>query len=45
MKSEENPEGIVFRVETAGEFRFMAKWVRQDHISGKYFNVVPYVDV
>lgn len=34
----ECPEGVVFRVENAGEVDFLAKYVRPDHVCGKYFS-------
>lgn len=35
--AQEQVEGAVWRVETDGEFNFMAKYVRQDKVNGKYF--------
>jgi hypothetical protein len=34
--AQENPEGLVYRVERKGKFDYAAKFVRQDHQSGKY---------
>ncbi len=36
FESEENPEGMVFRVERKGMVDFLAKWVRSDFQNGKY---------
>lgn len=36
FESEENPEGIVYRVERRGKVDFLAKWVRHDFPTGKY---------
>jgi len=33
---DDEPEGVVYRVERKGEFDFMAKWVRPDKVDGKY---------
>lgn len=33
---EEDPEGMVYRVERKGKVDFLAKWVRQDFQTGKY---------
>jgi hypothetical protein len=33
----DGPEGVVYRVETKGEFNFICKWVREDKEDGKYF--------
>jgi len=38
FESEENPEGIVFRVERKGKVDFLAKWVRKDFQTGQYLN-------
>lgn len=35
--AQEQVEGAVWRVETAGAFNFMAKFVRHDKVDGKYF--------
>lgn len=35
LYTNEQAEGMVYRVERNGEFDFMAKWVRQDFIPGK----------
>lgn len=32
----DKPEGMVYRVERKGKCEFLAKWVRQDFIAGKY---------
>lgn len=32
----EGPEGVVYRCETRGKFNFMGKYVREDHVPGKY---------
>jgi ATP-dependent RNA circularization protein (DNA/RNA ligase family) len=34
--AEEDPEGMVYRVERKGKVDFLAKWVRQDFEAGKY---------
>jgi hypothetical protein len=34
--SEENPEGMIYRVERKGRADFLAKWVRSDFETGKY---------
>ena len=34
--SNENPEGMVYRVERKGKVDFLAKWVRSDFEAGKY---------
>lgn len=34
--SEENPEGMVYRLERKGGVEFLAKWVRADFQTGKY---------
>jgi len=36
IKSKENPEGMVYRVERKGEVDFLAKWVRPHFEAGKY---------
>lgn len=36
FESEENPEGIVFRVERKNKVDFLAKWVRSDFKTGQY---------
>lgn len=36
IESEDNPEGIVFRVERKDKVDFLAKWVRLDFPTGKY---------
>lgn len=36
IKSQENPEGMVYRVERKGKVDFLAKWVRSDFEPGKY---------
>lgn len=36
IESDENPEGIVYRVERRGKVDFLAKWVRHDFEPGKY---------
>jgi len=36
IKSEDNPEGIIFRVERNDNVDFLAKWVRSDFETGKY---------
>lgn len=36
IKSHENPEGMVYRVERKGKVDFLAKWVRPDFETGKY---------
>jgi ATP-dependent RNA circularization protein (DNA/RNA ligase family) len=36
IRSIEDPEGMVYRVERKGKVDFLAKWVRQDFQSGKY---------
>ena len=36
FESEENPEGIVFRVERKGKVNFLAKWIRSDFPTGIY---------
>ena len=36
FESEENPEGIVFRVERKGKVDFLARWVRSDYPTGIY---------
>lgn len=36
---DENPEGMVYRVERKGKVDFLAKWVREDFISGKYLKL------
>ena len=36
IRSHENPEGMVYRVERRGEVDFLAKWVRADFEPGKY---------
>ena len=36
LKSEELPEGMVYRVEKKGKVDFLAKWVRSDFEPGKY---------
>jgi len=36
FESEENPEGIVYRVERKGKVDFLAKWVRSDFPTGIY---------
>ncbi|MEM6264005.1 MAG: RNA ligase family protein [Bacteroidota bacterium] len=36
IRSEENPEGMVYRVERKGKVDFLAKWVRKDFEPGKY---------
>lgn len=35
--AQEQVEGAVWRVETSGAFNFLAKYVRQDKVDGKYF--------
>lgn len=36
IESEDNPEGMVYRVEHKGKVDFLAKWVRSDFPTGKY---------
>lgn len=36
IRSEEKPEGMVYRVERKGSVDFLAKWVRSDFTPGKY---------
>ncbi len=36
IRSKEDPEGMVYRVERNGKVDFLAKWIRKDFISGKY---------
>lgn len=36
MWADEDPEGIVYRVERKGKVDFLAKWVREDFEAGKY---------
>lgn len=36
ISSEDDPEGIVFRVERNGKVDFLAKWVRSDFKTGQY---------
>ena len=36
IRSRENPEGMVYRVERKGTVDFLAKWVRPDFEAGKY---------
>lgn len=36
FESEENPEGMVYRVERKGKVDFLAKWVRSDFQTGVY---------
>lgn len=36
IKPNQNPEGMVYRVERKGKVDFLAKWVRKDFEAGKY---------
>lgn len=36
ISPDENPEGMVYRVERKGKVDFLAKWVRDDFVAGKY---------
>ncbi len=36
VKSEEHPEGLIYRVERKGKVDFLAKWIRPDFETGKY---------
>ena len=39
IKSDELPEGMVYRVERNGKVDFLAKWVRVDFRNGQYIEV------
>ena len=45
IKSNGNPEGMVYRVERKGKVDFLAKWVRHDFIPGKYCIMVDESDL
>lgn len=36
LEAVEGPEGVVYRCESHGKFNFMGKYVRADHVPGKY---------
>ncbi len=40
IRSEESPEGLIYRVERKGKVDFLAKYVRQDFVPGRYLSEI-----